>query len=236
MKNGLRGKCKTCESIEKKIIYREKKEKCRIKKECVKCLSGEIWKDIKGYEGIYQVSNLGRVKSLNYHRECYEKVLNQSTNKHGYLLAALCKNSNAKFFSVHRLVAQAFIPNPFNLPQINHKDENKKNNSIDNLEWCTAKYNNNYGTRKERMFQKINFRQRAEKLMIKVYQYDFEGILIKEWKSASDAGRNGFNLQCVLSCCNNERSKIHKGYIWSHKKISKDEIIKISEFKFRKII
>ena len=122
---------------------------------------GEIWKDIKGFEGLYQVSNFGRVKSL-------DKIVNGRNNKpvikkgkilkqvdlgQGYVVVCLRKElkNNQKF--VHRLVAEAFIPNPNNLPQVNHKDENKKNNCVDNLEWCTAKYNANYGTRTNRIFQ-----------------------------------------------------------------------------------
>lgn len=197
----------------------------------------EIWKDIIDYEGLYQVSNLGRVKSLNYHREHFEKVLIPAINIYGYFRVNLCKNGKTKNFSVHRLVAQAFIPNPNNYPQVNHKKEfEKDNNCVENLEWCTQKYNCNYGTAKERTAQHTDYRKRSEKLMIKVYQYDFEGNLIKEWKSASDAGRNGFSLQCIQTCCNHKRSKTHKGYIWSYEKIEKEKIIKMSEFKFRKII
>lgn len=108
----------------------------------------EIWKDIKGYEG-YKVSNLGNVKSLNYNRTGKEKILKPKKNK-GYLYVNLCKQGKVKFYLVHRLVAQAFIPNPNNYPQINHKDEDKTNNTIQNLEWCDRKYNNNYGTRNQR--------------------------------------------------------------------------------------
>lgn len=106
----------------------------------------EIWKDIKGYEGRYQVSNLGRVWSI-----ISQKYLVGGTNHGGYHSVQLtAKNGKMKREYVHRLVALAFIPNPLGLPQVNHKDENKDNNSVDNLEWCTAKYNNNYGTCRER--------------------------------------------------------------------------------------
>lgn len=110
----------------------------------------EIWKDIEGYEGLYQVSNKGRVKSLNYKRTGKEGILSSSPTSSGYLIVNLCKNKKQKPFYIHRLVAKAFLPNPNNLPQVNHKDENKENNTVYNLEWCTAKYNNNYGTHNER--------------------------------------------------------------------------------------
>lgn len=106
----------------------------------------EIWKDCKGYEGRYQVSTEGGVWSV-----ISQKRLKTTTNKGGYLSVQLtASNGKIKREYIHRLVAIAFIDNPDNLPQVNHKDEDKQNNKIDNLEWCTAKYNNNYGTRNER--------------------------------------------------------------------------------------
>ena len=105
----------------------------------------EIWKDIKGYEGLYQVSNLGRVKSLPRKNHPKEEFRNLSPDSKGYLRVNLFKNNKGKTHKVHRLVAEAFIPNPNNYPQVNHKDENKANNNVDNLEWCTNKYNVNYG-------------------------------------------------------------------------------------------
>lgn len=111
----------------------------------------EVWKDVKGYEGKYQVSNLGRVKSLNYHRSGKERLLSLAHDKDGYLYVCFHKNGKQKLYKVHRLVAIAFIPNPDNLPCVNHKDENPSNNRVENLEWCTQKYNINYGTRTKRM-------------------------------------------------------------------------------------
>lgn len=105
----------------------------------------EIWKDIQGYEGLYQVSNLGRVKSLNYNHTGKEKLRIIRKDKYGYMYVILYKNKTYKHFTIHRLVANAFIDNPKNLPQINHIDENKENNCVNNLEWCTSKYNINYG-------------------------------------------------------------------------------------------
>lgn len=102
----------------------------------------EIWKDIKGWKGLYQVSNLGNIRTLHYKKPYLRKL---SKSKKGYLRVNLSKDKKYKYYSVHRLVAEAFIPNPDNLPQINHKDEIRTNNRVDNLEWCTSKYNCNYG-------------------------------------------------------------------------------------------
>lgn len=96
----------------------------------------EIWKDIEGYEGKYQVSNTGEVKSLNYRGSGKTKLLRQTADKDGYKCVIFCKNGKVKGYKVHRLVAIAFIPNPNSLPIINHKDEDKTNNCVDNLEWC----------------------------------------------------------------------------------------------------
>ena len=116
----------------------------------------EIWKDIQGYEGKYQVSNLGRVKSLNYHRSGKERILKYLINTRGYLTTMLYKNGIGKNVRINRLVAQAFIENPENLPEVNHIDEDKTNNRVGNLEWCSHEYNTNFGTRNERiMFKRI---------------------------------------------------------------------------------
>lgn len=132
----------------------------------------EIWKDIVDYEGKYQISNLGRVKTLGRicenvgknqfssyitKRTIPEKILSVFGNR--YLKVALFKNGKRKYYSVHRLVAEAFIPNPNNLPIVNHKDEDKTNNRMDNLEWCTYKYNANYGTRNNKIYNKTSFRK-----------------------------------------------------------------------------
>ena len=109
----------------------------------------EQWKDIiiekngvtYDYTGLYQVSNLGRVRSLGNDKTRKERILKPKINNKGYLQVILCKNGKVKTFLVHRLVATAFIPNPDNLPVVNHRDENPLNNCVDNLEWCTQKYN-----------------------------------------------------------------------------------------------
>ena len=117
----------------------------------------EEWRDIKGYEGLYQVSNLGRVKSFNYrgHEGCIG-ILTPRLDGKGYEMVALYKEGKVRNTKVHRLVAQAFIPNPNNYPQVNHKDENKTNNDVKNLEWCTNEYNHNYGTRNERVGKSLS--------------------------------------------------------------------------------
>ena len=111
----------------------------------------EIWKDIEGYEGKYQVSDKRRVKSLGNNKKRVEKILKPRISNKGYYSVVLYKNGNRCIHSIHRLVAQTFIKNPENYPIVNHKDENPINNCAENLEWCTQKYNCNYGTRNEKI-------------------------------------------------------------------------------------
>ena len=173
----------------------------------------EIWKDIKDYEGLYQVSNLGRVKSLERitrHGHLWkERLLKICYNPANYKIVILAKDGKNKTRLVHRLVAEAFIPNPDNLPQINHKDENPTNSCVDNLEWCTNKYNVNYGTRNER---------HAAKMSKTVYQYTLDGELIKVWQSTREIERQlGYNHGDIGSCCRHQpHYKTHKGYIWDY--------------------
>ena len=163
----------------------------------------EIWKDIKDYEGLYQVSNWGRVKSIKFG----DKILKASKASNGYLMVVLRKNNQSKSFTVHRLVAEAFLENPDNLPCVNHKDECKTHNWLSNLEFCSYKYNTNYGTAIEKQTKK------RSKIVL---QYDLNGNLIKEWKSASECGRNGFNQGNVSACCRGEKPQ-YKNYIWKYK-------------------
>lgn len=138
----------------------------------------EIWKDIEGYEGKYQVSNLGRVKSLLKNGVNRERIMKQQKDKDGYMRIKLRKSKTQKLYGVHRLVAFAFIPNENNLPMVNHKDEDKANNFANNLEWCDDLYNKNYGTAIERS---------AKHRHKKVAQYDLDGKLIKIFNSVIEA-------------------------------------------------
>lgn len=172
----------------------------------------EIWKDIKGYEGKYQVSNYGDVKSLDYRHTGKEHLLKPKIDK--YYRIGLFNNGVMKFISIHRLVAEAFIPNPNNLPCVNHKDEDKTNNHVDNLEWCTYEYNNKYGTVKERISESL---LNNPKLSKKVYQYTLDGEFVREWESTMECGRNGFNQGNIVHVCRGAL-KTHKGYRWSYEK------------------
>lgn len=167
----------------------------------------EIWKDILGYEGLYQVSNFGRVKSLKFGKE---RILKLTKDKDGYLIVNLYKNNKSKTFKVHRLVAEAFIPNPDNLPQVNHKDEDKSNNIVSNLEWCDVKYNQNYGTRNKRI-GKSNTNGKRSKTVL---QYTLDGKFVREWESYRECKRNGFNH--VSECCRG-KLKSCEGFIWLYK-------------------
>lgn len=172
-------------------------------------MTEEIWKDIEGYEGLYQVSNQGRIKSLKYGKE---NILKPGTDKDGYLYVNLCKDAKTKSYKVHRLVAQAFIPNPDNKPQINHKSEEKWLNTVDNLEWATAKENTNWGGRNKCISQKLINNSNESK---PVKQLSLDGALVTIWPSTRETQRNGFNQGAVCACCNG-KSKTHKGFKWEY--------------------
>lgn len=184
----------------------------------------ELWKDVKNYEGLYQVSTFGRVRSLDKYMDVKirnvdkvlkrGKILKPAYDKDGYLRVSLCKNGKRTNFRVHRLVAEAFISNPLNLPVINHKDEVKDNNYPYNLEWCTDKYNTNYGTA---------IKRRAEKQSKKVYQYDLKGNLINVWASTMDCDRNGYDAKTISACCLG-KLKTHQNFIWSYKSIENFDV------------
>ena len=170
----------------------------------------EIWCDVKGYEGLYQVSNKGKVKSLydGRHKIFREKILKPQKNGWGYLFVRLSKEGSNKMYTVHRLVLMTFDPNPDmeNL-QVNHIDEDKTNNRLENLEWVTCKENCNYGTHNDRV---------AEKLSLPIVQLTLDGKYIRSYKSSHEAEREGgFHPGNIIQCCKGKR-KTHKGYKWQY--------------------
>lgn len=173
----------------------------------------EEWRDIEGYEGLYQVSSLGRVKSL-----ISGKILKANTNRYGYKVVALYCNNKRKTITVHRLVAEAFITNPNNLQQINHINEDKSDNRACNLEFATPKQNANHGTRNERISKSKRNNTYNTKTVI---QYTLDGDFIKEWSSVREIQRVlGFSQGAISSCCRGEKHyKTYKNYMWKYKKI-----------------
>ena len=178
----------------------------------------EYWKPVIGFEGLYEVSNFGRVKSLP-RKNTKGRILKPRTTNCGYLQVDLCKCGKIYHKTVHRLVAEAFIDNPNNLPQVNHKDENKESNfvwvnddgSVDesksNLEYCDAKYNANYGSKNDKMKKQIN-------------QFLLDGItLVNTWSSTREIERKlGFCHSAISECCSKKRFHIHAyGFIWRYK-------------------
>ena len=178
------------------------------------------------YEGLYKVSNFGRILSLNYRNTGKAELMNTFDSGNGYWQIELWKNGKPKKCLVHRLVAQAFLPNPEGKPCINHKiegDEGKKINMVifnedgtvdekrSTIEWATYKENNNYATRNERIFEKTT----NGKLSKKVLQLSLSGELIREWPSTKECGRNGFNQGNIVSCCRGERKSAY-GFRWMY--------------------
>lgn len=168
----------------------------------------EIWKTIDDYPD-YMVSNMGRVKSLKFGKE---KLLKPFIQRKGYYLVELRNNNYSKTFTIHKLVAKAFLDNPNNLSQVNHINEDKTDNRVENLEWCTNEYNSNYGTRNKRI---------SKKLKKEVLQYDKDMILLKEWDSIKSIAKElGFDKTCISRCCNNHINSSY-GYIWKYKNDNK---------------
>jgi len=159
----------------------------------------EIWKDILGYEGLYQISNLGRVKSK-------RKVLKPIKGE--YLKVGLSKNGIQKTLTIHRLVAQAFVDNPNKLNFVNHIDENKNNNVFTNLEWCTNKYNVNYGERNEKVSKNQS--------RYKIIQKDKQGNIIKVWDNIWELTHNTNYRKDNISCCCRGKYKYAYGYKWEY--------------------
>lgn len=160
----------------------------------------EIWKDVAGYERLYKISNLGNVYSVKRGRNL--KLIN---SHHGYKRIRLYIGSKSwRIYAVHRLVAEAFIPNPHNLPEVNHKDENHSNNVVSNLEWCTRTYNVNYG-------------ERTKKTYSAVEMVSLDGIFLKEFCSQVDASKETGILQGSISNCCRGFAKTAGGYRWRYK-------------------
>lgn len=161
----------------------------------------EIWKDVDGFDGVYQVSNTGMVK--NTHRD---KLLKLETTKLGYKRVTLQHKPLHNHVFVHQLVAKAFIPNPHHLPFINHKDENPSNNNVDNLEWCTQQYNINYGTRNA----KVSAHAKPIKQLTK------DHIFIAEYPSVIAASISlHLDFSTLYKCCKG-KIKTAYGYVWEY--------------------
>ena len=162
----------------------------------------EIYKDIQGYEGKYQISNLGNVYSL-----ITNKILKPGLTLDGYYQVNLYKNGVKKHLYIHRLVAQSFLDNPNNYPIINHKDENPMNNIYSNLEWCDKKYNNNYGKCKDK---------HAKTVSKPINQYDLQDNFIKQWNSMKEVSETlKLSRGNICLCCQGIRNKTG-GYRWRY--------------------
>ena len=192
----------------------------------------EIWKDILGYEGYYQVSNFGNVKSMDRIVErknngtgnlpLKSRILSLNTYPRGYKRVTLRKNNISKSFFVHRLVAEAFIPNPNNYPYVNHKDENPSNNHSDNLEWCTNEYNMSYGT----LGHRISLAKSK-----KVFQFDLDGNFLNTFYGITAASRiTDISSTSIRNCCHGT-SKSAGGFLWSFSKK-----VKVPKYKQTKIV
>ena len=163
-------------------------------------MKNEEWRDVVGYEGRYQVSSMGRVKSFKWNKE---RFLKPSMDKDGYLLVNLCAGGKPKTLKVHRLVCEAFHENPDNRPQVNHINEDKTDNRACNLEWCTCKQNVNHGSRNERVSKPVG-------------QYSLDGKLIKLWPSTMEAERQaGFNHGNISQVANGKYKQAY-GCIWKY--------------------
>ena len=158
----------------------------------------EEWRDIEGFEGKYMASNTGKVKSLNYNKTGKEKIMKPQDNGDGYLFVQLCKDGKVKTCRINRLVAQAFLPNPNNLPEVNHKDENPKNNNVENLEWCSRQYNVDYSLSKA------------------VIGIDKVSGLILEFPSVREAERQTDIASSNICACLKGRLKSTGGYYWHY--------------------
>lgn len=191
----------------------------------------EIWKDIKDYEGLYQISNLGRLKALEktiWNGQGYlyfpEKIRKLNPDKDGYLNITLSNKGEAKTFKIHRLVAEAFLPNSDDLPEVNHKDGDKTNNNVSNLEWCTRKENQRHAFRIGLINQNGERNPMYGRLgadnpnSIPIYQLNkYTGDIIREYDSLASAGRDlGVNTGKICLVCQGKRDSAY-GYKWKYK-------------------
>lgn len=175
----------------------------------------EEWRDIDGYEGLYQISNIGRVKSFDRvvrtfggYRTIGGRIIKPHHDKDGYWRIGLSKDRKQKQHYVHRLVAKAFLENPDNLPVINHKNEIKDDDRVENLEWCTIYYNSVYNGKMEKL-AKLRWK--------KVIQYDMNGNFIREWDSIKEASYTlGIRPTGISSCCTKRYSQ-SGGFVWRYK-------------------
>ena len=178
----------------------------------------EQWRDIKNYEGLYQVSNYGNVRSVDRYVERGDSrvfvkgvLMKPHEIKGGYIRAHLSKWNKTKFILVHRLVAEAFLPNVENFPQINHKDCNPKNNTVTNLEWCTAKYNVHYAGRVKKVAKKLINGIRCKK----VARCDLEGNVLEIFPSVAEAHRrNSSFLPSKIYMRLHGKSLTHRKFTW----------------------
>lgn len=192
----------------------------------------EEWKDIQGYEGAYKVSNTGKIMSLNYHGSGKSKELISSKPKKGYPYVGLCKGGKVKSFKVHRLVAQAFIPNLYNKPCVNHKDGNKHNNNVDNLEWATVLENNlhmyhvlNKHPMKGYKFDKNNLSKPVSQFYISEEGYKYHIATYINIKAA--ALINNLCARSISYCCKGyDKYKHVGGYVWEYAKKTNTDRLK----------
>lgn len=182
----------------------------------------EVWKDVPGYEGAYQVSNTGKVRSLNWRNTGGVRNLYLKPHNRGYLQVELAKKGVRRGYVVHRLVAAAFIENPLNLPNVNHKDENKKNNSAENLEWCSQSYNTKYSADKhpERklngMAKNTGCRYKQVTSARPVQQISRNGEVIKTWDCPRTIyHETGMSDWSIAECCRGNRKTAY-GYVWRY--------------------
>lgn len=186
-------------------------------------MTGVIWKDVPGYEGHYQACTDGNVRSVTKTVRTkgdstavkHGKVLAQTSRKKGYLCVGLSKNGQSKVIETQRIIALTFLSNPDNLPCVNHKDEDKTNNDVNNLEWCTYKYNNEYGNRRKKVSEaRIN-----GKMSKPVIQYDTDGNFIAEYPSFAEVKRSlGYDSAKINACAlGKPHRKTAYGYVWKYK-------------------